>query len=449
MLAVAMGLRSGADGGPISVETADIRHVLLAPMSRRAVLFTPIWQRLRSTMFSFGLVGAVVGQLVATELVGSRAAWAASCALYGAIVGALFVGAGVLAHAVHLPRWAASAIGTAARGMAGRRRLGDLERLDRGHRPDRSGQPRRQRRPLGHRPAARRLAGDRGRPSSSSAVSLVCGDRLRLEPLARRGELVSQLRFAATSQDLRTVVLLRRQLRAEAPRNRSWFGTRRRIGERADRRPQAASARAIDGVASGRRADARRNGRTRPRPSVVWRRGLRVVRPAPGVARGAHRDPRRSPPASFGSLTVTASPLFALAAARRRSSSSASNRSRRCRRRSTEPTAPTDCRSTAAGSSPTTSWPRPILLVVTRRRQRHHRVDPRPETRRRRVRHRRARAVGRRAGAGGRHRQRRARHGARRHHDVDGHRSATPRRRSCPRSSPAFTTVDHARCSPW
>ena len=109
MLAVAMGLRSGADGGPISVETADIRHVLLAPMSRRAVLFTPIWQRLRSTMFSFGLVGAVVGQLVATELVGSRAAWAASCGIYGAIVGALFVGAGVLAHAVRLPRWTASA----------------------------------------------------------------------------------------------------------------------------------------------------------------------------------------------------------------------------------------------------------------------------------------------------------------------------------------------------
>src|SRR6187399_38637 len=111
MVAVAMGLRSGADGGPISVEPADIRHVLLAPISRRVVLFTPIWQRLRSTMFSFGLVGAVIGQLVATELAGSRAAWAASCALFGAIVGALFVGAGVLAHAVHLPRWAASTIG--------------------------------------------------------------------------------------------------------------------------------------------------------------------------------------------------------------------------------------------------------------------------------------------------------------------------------------------------
>src|SRR3954453_5282120 len=31
-LAWARGLRSGADGGPISVEVADIRHVLLAPL---------------------------------------------------------------------------------------------------------------------------------------------------------------------------------------------------------------------------------------------------------------------------------------------------------------------------------------------------------------------------------------------------------------------------------
>ena len=232
MLAVAMGLRSGADGGPISVETADIRHVLLAPMSRRAVLFTPIWQRLRSMMFSFGLVGAVVGQLVATELVGSRAAWAASCAIYGAIVGALFVGAGVLAHAVHLPRWAASAIGTAAPGMAGGRGVGDLERLDRGHRADRS-------RPTS--PATSRCGGSTSDPStgwrswsrwSSSGWRSCCGDRLRLEPLARRGELVSQLRFAATSQDLRTVVLLRRQLRAEAPRNRCVVRLVDRIGER-------------------------------------------------------------------------------------------------------------------------------------------------------------------------------------------------------------------------
>ena len=48
--------------------------------------------------------------------------------------------------------------------------------------------------------------------------------RLRIEPLARRGDLVSQLRFAVTMQDLRTVVLLRRQLRNERPRRTPWLG---------------------------------------------------------------------------------------------------------------------------------------------------------------------------------------------------------------------------------
>ncbi len=49
---------------------------------------------------------------------------------------------------------------------------------------------------------------------------------LRVEPLVRRGDLVTQLHFAVTMQDLRTVVLLRRQLRGEQPRARPWFGLR-------------------------------------------------------------------------------------------------------------------------------------------------------------------------------------------------------------------------------
>ena len=287
MLAVAMGLRSGADGGPISVEPADIRHVLLGPMSRRAVLFTPIWQRLRSTMFGFGLVGAVVGQLVATELVGSRAAWAASCAIYGAIVGALFVGAGVLAHAIRLPRWAASAVGTALVAWQAAVAWGIWNDTTEGL----------------ARIAPANLAGNVAlwgidqRPIDVLAivaavivvaVSLACGGRLRLEPLARRGELVSQLRFAATSQDLRTVVLLRRQLRAEAPRNRAWFAKRIGSASTSAERPQPGHR---------RRADrARRPSANRVDPSgaeAVDRVAARsaLVRSTPGVAHRADPHP--------------------------------------------------------------------------------------------------------------------------------------------------------------
>ncbi|MDQ3107255.1 MAG: hypothetical protein M3Q68_05555, partial [Actinomycetota bacterium] len=49
---------------------------------------------------------------------------------------------------------------------------------------------------------------------------------LSLEAAERRGRLVSHLRFAATLQDLRTVMLLRRQLGAEGPRSKPWIRLR-------------------------------------------------------------------------------------------------------------------------------------------------------------------------------------------------------------------------------
>jgi hypothetical protein len=71
--AFALGVRSGADGGPVSVEVADVRHVLLAPISRRSVMLRPVAQRLRSAAFALALAGGVLGQLIATEVEGSRA----------------------------------------------------------------------------------------------------------------------------------------------------------------------------------------------------------------------------------------------------------------------------------------------------------------------------------------------------------------------------------------
>jgi hypothetical protein len=296
VLAFAVGLRSGADGGPVAVETADVRHVLLSPISRRLVLFTPIWQRFRSVMFGLGLACAVVGQLVATELVGSRAAWAASCGIYGAIVGAVFVGTGVLAHALRTPRWLATCLGAVALAWQGavawqiwNDAATGVQRLAPANLVGNIALWGIDQRPVDAVPIVVTVA--------VVAGALAAGDRLRLEPLVRRGELVSQLRFAATTQDLRTVVLLRRQLRAEALRNRPWF---------AGARPAAAAPTSVSGV---RRTNAATT--HRPKPSIVWRRGLRSLRRLPasrlariamlGVAAGA-----------FGSLTVTSSPLFAL-----------------------------------------------------------------------------------------------------------------------------------------
>ncbi len=63
-----------------------------------------------------------------------------------------------------------------------------------------------------------------------AGAALLIADRLRLEPLTRRADLVSQLRFAVTVQDLRTVVLLRRQLRGERPRSTPWIRLGRATG---------------------------------------------------------------------------------------------------------------------------------------------------------------------------------------------------------------------------
>jgi hypothetical protein len=52
------------------------------------------------------------------------------------------------------------------------------------------------------------------------AISLT--HRLSLEALARRSSLVSQMKFAVTLQDIRTVVLLRRQLSQEYMRVQPW-----------------------------------------------------------------------------------------------------------------------------------------------------------------------------------------------------------------------------------
>jgi hypothetical protein len=271
--------------------------VLLAPISRRSVMLRPIGQRLRAAAFALGLGGAVLGQLIATEVEGSRAAWAAACGAYGAIVGATFVSTAVISHTLRIPRWLATLLATAAIvwqsavawGIWNDETTG-LARVAPGN--------------LGGRLA---LWGVSQRPVDVVAIvaalamagaALALGGRLRLEALARRGELVSQLRFAATVQDLRTVVQLRRQLRSETLRTRPW-GQRRR-----PTRPAPA------GSAGGRTPSAGRPD-GHPSPVVVWRRDSRSLRRLP-----AARLTRIALLAALGgiggALTVAESPLFGL-----------------------------------------------------------------------------------------------------------------------------------------
>ncbi len=297
--AFALGLRSGADGGPVAIEVADIRHVLLAPISHRAVMLRPVAQRLRAAAFALGLGGAVLGQLIATEVIGSRTAWAAACGAFGAIVGVTFVSTAVIAHAMRIPRWTATAIAAIALAWQGAVAWGiwndsttGLARVGPGN-------------------LAGRLAlwgisqrGDDVIPIvvalAMTAAALWLGGRLRLEALARRGELVSQLRFAATVQDLRTVVQLRRQLRSEVLRTRPW-GQRRHLT-----RPEPS------GDANGRTPSATEGAPpATPKPIVVWRRDSRSLRRLP-LARFVRIALLAAIGGVGAALAISSSPLFAL-----------------------------------------------------------------------------------------------------------------------------------------
>jgi hypothetical protein len=167
-------------------------------------------------MFSAAIAGAIVGQLAGRRMPGSLMAWAAGGALFGATAAAVWAGAALLAHTLRLPRWLATASGLAvfvwqslavARGIPG---------------------PADQFGSLG-------LWGWRQHPVDLVAVAValaaVVGGllllrRISLEALARRSALVAQLRFAVTMQDLRTVILLRRQLNQEVARHRPWVRLR-------------------------------------------------------------------------------------------------------------------------------------------------------------------------------------------------------------------------------
>lgn len=212
VFAVALGFRSGSDGGPVSLEAGDARFLMAAPVPRREVLLLPVVQRMRSLAFSGALIGGIGGQLAARRLPGSTAAWAASGAMAGALVGLAFVATATVVHAARVPRWAATTVAMAIVAWQSAAviwqfpgpgdGIGSLAMWGmRTHSID-------------------LLAA--GAVVVTAGVALAVCDRLRAEALVRRANLVSQLRFAVTMQDLRTVVLLRRQLRGERPRTTPW-----------------------------------------------------------------------------------------------------------------------------------------------------------------------------------------------------------------------------------
>ncbi len=211
--AIALGLRSGSRGGPLALERADVRHVLLAPVDRTTALRAPAVRQLRFLAFVGLIVGGIAGDMAAKRLPGSALAWVATGAIAGMTLAGLFVGTALIASGTRLHRWVASLVGLVLLALAVADGVGAIATSPTA--------------PFGDLVLWPLRFHVSGLVPIVVAVALVLAGlalvgRVSLEAAERRSTLVGQLRFAATLHDLRTVIVLRRQLAMELPRLRPW-----------------------------------------------------------------------------------------------------------------------------------------------------------------------------------------------------------------------------------
>lgn len=212
---VMFGLRSGAHGGPLAFEAADVHHVFLAPVDRGLVVRTSAYRQLRGVLVIGGFGGVIAGIAASPRLpTRSTAAWIVAGFAFGVSAALAAWGSALLAATRHLSQIVALIIGLALVAWTG----ADLA-LGTSSSPATW---------VGHlaifplRSSGLALAGIAG-SGTLVAVALRGANRLSLEPVLARAQLVRSLRFAATMQDLRAVITLRRQLAHEQSRARPWF----------------------------------------------------------------------------------------------------------------------------------------------------------------------------------------------------------------------------------
>ncbi len=219
-LAVFSGLRSGARGGPLAIEAAEVQYVLLAPIDRRLALRTSALRQLRIAVLAGAVLGAVGGNFAFRRLPGSPVEWLACLAAFGAVVPLLTLAGALLASGRRLRPALAGAAGalllswSLADVALGTKTspatmLGSLATL-----------------PLQGGATAAMAAVGVAIAAMAAGLGLASLGGLSLEAALRRASLTAQLRFSASVQDIRTVVLLRRQLASETPRQRPWVRLR-------------------------------------------------------------------------------------------------------------------------------------------------------------------------------------------------------------------------------
>jgi hypothetical protein len=220
-VAIMMGLRSGARGGPLALEPADVNHVLLAPADRAVVLRASAYRQLRGVAM-VGLVGgALAGLLVAQRVPDSTASdvvgWIAAGVVTGGAAVIAVWGSALVASGRRWGRWIAGAIGVALVAWS----LLDVS----------TGlitSPASMLGSLAFWPLEIRAVAIVGLLLALAipVVGLLGIGGTSIEAAERRSGLVGALRFAATVQDIRTVIVLHRQLAQERSRANAWVRLR-------------------------------------------------------------------------------------------------------------------------------------------------------------------------------------------------------------------------------
>jgi hypothetical protein len=241
---VLLATRSGLRGGPLAIESAELTHVLMSPVDRRRSLTHSIVQQYRRGAYLGMITGAIAGRLMVPFVVGNRVVWTLTGAFVGALTGLLWMGVAMNVSGRHLAKWWQLLGGGLMVGSAFDLRADEvqspLSRLGRAFWfPLRNWQGSGVRLLPGVSPWAKLHE-----PPLAAALLAIfavvvaalglqgCAG-LRIEHAERRAALVSQLRFAVTTQDLRSVLLLRRQLGSEHLRNRPRFRIKGRPGPEA------------------------------------------------------------------------------------------------------------------------------------------------------------------------------------------------------------------------
>lgn len=211
-VAVAIGIRSGGRGGPLALPAADVRHVLLAPVDRTVVLRGPALRQLRYGTFGGAVTGAVIGVNASHRMPRPAVAWVATGAMVGAVVALISLGSALVVSGRRLGRVVSGVLALAVLGWSAfdvwqEATTSPLSFLG----------------GLGLLPLRFRALDLLGLlPLLLIPLGLAGVGGSSLEAAEERGRLVGQLRFAATLGDVRTVLVLRRQLAQERPRSRPW-----------------------------------------------------------------------------------------------------------------------------------------------------------------------------------------------------------------------------------